>query len=416
MRTKYIAWFAGRYLLSRNSNSFISLISWISMLGIMVAVAVLIIVLSVVNGFEEELETKLLIMSGHANIEHPNGQLSQWPSYVDIAEDNKRVIAASPYLSGQGMIISEEKLSSVVIHGIDPDLENKTSEISKLMQVGNLSEMKNGAYNIILGIDLAKSMNVSAGEKVSLNLVEGISTPLGIFPRTKEFKVTGIFRAGMNEYDRNLVFINISDAQRLMRMKEFVSGIRLSLTDIYAANEIVREVALSSGGGLIVRDWTQRHVNFFRSIQITKSILFVILLSVIAVAAFNIVSTLVMAVKDKQSDIAILRTSGSSSMAVLKIFVIQGLLIGFLGSVLGVFLGIFVTLNLESLVSAIESIFNIKVLASEVYFISDVPADLRIEDIMMVSSIAFLLAIIATLYPAWSASKILPSEALRHEQ
>ncbi|MEC7859836.1 MAG: lipoprotein-releasing ABC transporter permease subunit [Pseudomonadota bacterium] len=416
MRTKYIFWFAGRYLLSRSSNSFISLISWISMLGIMVAVAVLIIVLSVVNGFEEELETKLLIMSGHANIEHPSRQLSQWPSYADIAEDNKRVIAASPYLNGQGMIISGEKISSVVIHGIDPSLESKTSEFSKLMQVGNLSEMKDGTYSIILGIDLAKSLNISVGEKVSLNLVEGISTPLGVFPRTKEFRVIGIFRAGMNEYDRNLVFINIGDAQRLMRMKDFVSGIRLSLTDVYAANEIAREVALSSGGGLIVRDWTQRHVNFFRSIKITKSILFVILLSVIAVAAFNIVSTLVMAVKDKQSDIAILRTSGSSSMAVLKIFVVQGFLIGLLGSVLGVLLGIFVTLNLESLVSAIESIFNIKVLASEVYFISDVPADLRIEDIMMVSSIAFLLAIIATIYPAWSASKILPSEALRHEQ
>ncbi len=415
MRTKYIAWFAGKYLLSRNSDSFISLISWISMFGIMIAVAVLIIVLSVVNGFEEELETKLLIMSGHANIEHPNGQLNQWPSYVDIAEDNERVIAASPYLRGQGMIISGEKLSSVVIHGVDPDLENKTSEFSKLMQVGNLSEMKSGTYSIILGIDLAKSMNVSVGERVSLNLVEGISTPLGIFPRTKEFRVVGIFRAGMNEYDQNLVFININDAQRLMRKKDFVSGIRLSLTDVYAANEIAREVALSSGGNLLVRDWTQRHVNFFRSIKITKSILFVILLSVIAVAAFNIVSTLVMAVKDKQSDIAILRTSGISSIAVLKIFVIQGFLIGLLGSILGVLLGIFVSLNLETLVSAIESIFNIKVLASEVYFISDVPADLRTEDIIMVSLIAFLLAIIATLYPAWTASRILPSEALRHE-
>ena len=415
MRTKYIAWFAGKYLLSRNSDSFISLISWISMFGIMIAVAVLIIVLSVVNGFEEELETKLLIMSGHANIEHPNGQLNQWPSYVDIAEDNERVIAASPYLSGQGMIISGEKLSSVVIHGVDPDLENKTSEFSKLMQVGNLSEMKSGTYSIILGIDLAKSMNVSVGERVSLNLVEGISTPLGIFPRTKEFRVVGIFRAGMNEYDQNLVFININDAQRLMRKKDFVSGIRLSLTDVYAANEIAREVALSSGGNLLVRDWTQRHVNFFRSIKITKSILFVILLSVIAVAAFNIVSTLVMAVKEKQSDIAILRTSGISSIAVLKIFVIQGFLIGLLGSILGVLLGIFVSLNLETLVSAIESIFNIKVLASEVYFISDVPADLRTEDIIMVSLIAFLLAIIATLYPAWTASRILPSEALRHE-
>ncbi|MEC9414969.1 MAG: lipoprotein-releasing ABC transporter permease subunit [Pseudomonadota bacterium] len=415
MRTKYIAWFAGKYLLSRNSDSFISLISWISMFGIMIAVAVLIIVLSVVNGFEEELETKLLIMSGHANIEHPNGQLNKWPSYVDIAEDNERVIAASPYLSGQGMIISGEKLSSVVIHGVDPDLENKTSEFSKLMQVGNLSEMKSGTYSIILGIDLAKSMNVSVGERVSLNLVEGISTPLGIFPRTKEFRVVGIFRAGMNEYDQNLVFININDAQRLMRKKDFVSGIRLSLTDVYAANEIAREVALSSGGNLLVRDWTQRHVNFFRSIKITKSILFVILLSVIAVAAFNIVSTLVMAVKEKQSDIAILRTSGISSIAVLKIFVIQGFLIGLLGSILGVLLGIFVSLNLETLVSAIESIFNIKVLASEVYFISDVPADLRTEDIIMVSLIAFLLAIIATLYPAWTASRILPSEALRHE-
>ena len=246
-------------------------------------------------------------------------------------------------------------------------------------------------------------------------MAEGIVTPAGIVPRMKRFEVSGIYRVGMYEFDRRLAFINISDAQKLFRKSDDASGIRLAVTDIYAAPDIVREVAIEAGGGVLVSDWTRRHINFFRSIQITKSILFVILLMVIAVAAFNIVSTLVMVVKDKQSDIAILRTVGATPGTILRIFVTQGSIIGVAGTFAGLVLGVLLTLNLEEIVGFLEATFGIKVLAADVYFISDLPADLRWTDVVKVCSIALVLALVSTIYPAWRGAKTLPAEALRYE-
>jgi len=324
-------------------------------------------------------------------------------------------MAVAPYVRGEGLIVSGQKITSLIFHGIDSELEAQSQEFAKLIQGGYLKDLQPGSYNIILGIDLAKKLNVSIGDKVIINLAEGLTTPMGLFPRSKKLTVSAIFRAGMSEYDSNLALLDLNDAQNLLRMGDSITGLKLSVTNIYTAFEVVREVALSSGGQFMIGDWTQRHVNFFRSIQITKSILFVILMLVIAVAAFNIVSTLVMAVRDKRADVAIMRTSGILPSTVIKIFVIQGTIIGLLGTLLGVFFGVIIALNLEYIVITIESVFNMKVLAPGVYFISDLPSDLRVNDIITIASISLLLSVISTFYPAWKASRIIPSEVLRYD-
>jgi len=283
------------------------------------------------------------------------------------------------------------------------------------MLQGELASLESGLFNVVLGIELAAELQVGIGEKVTVTLAEGIVTPAGVVPRTKRFVVSGIYRVGMYEFDRRLAFINISDAQKLYRMRDAVTGVRLAVTDIFAAPSVVREVALEYGAVVLVNDWTRRHVNFFRSIQITKSILFVILLLVIAVAAFNIVSTLVMVVKDKQADIAILRTIGARPSSVLRIFVTQGSVIGIVGTAAGVLFGILLATNLETIVGSLESLFGIKFLAADVYFISDLPAELRVADIVKIASIALVLALVSTVYPAWVASRTAPAEALRYD-
>ena len=383
----------------------------------MIAVGVLIVVLSVVNGFEKELESKLLIMSGHANIENTSGKIIEWESQILKAEEHENVKKVIPYVQSQGLLVSQNKMSSVIFRGIDPNIiSDEVPEFLNFITDGSLDEIKQGNFNVMLGSELAEYLDVSMGDSVNLNLANGITTPFGIFPRAKDFKVTGIFRVGMNEYDRNLIIVNMYDAKRILRMGNTISGLRLSMNDMYEAKTTVRNVALSLGGNFLIRDWTQSHSNFFRSIQITKSILFIILLSVIAVAAFNIVSTLMMVVKDKQRDIAILRANGISHVVILKIYILQGVMIGILGTILGVTLGVFITSNLQSLIILVESIFGIKVLSSEVYFISDVPADLRFFDVILVSFIAFNMAVLSTIYPAWKASRIIPSEILRNEK
>ena len=383
----------------------------------MIAVGVLIVVLSVVNGFEKELESKLLIMSGHANIENTSGKIIEWESQILKAEEHENVKKVIPYVQSQALLVSQNKMSSVIFRGIDPSIiSDEVPEFLNFITDGSLDEIKQGNFNVMLGSELAEYLNVSMGDSVNLNLANGITTPFGIFPRAKDFKVKGIFRVGMNEYDRNLIIVNMYDAKRILRMGNTISGLRLSMNDMYEAKTTVRNVALSLGGNFLIRDWTQSHSNFFRSIQITKSILFIILLSVIAVAAFNIVSTLMMVVKDKQRDIAILRANGISHVVILKIYILQGVMIGILGTLLGVTLGVFITSNLQSLIILVESIFGIKVLSSEVYFISDVPADLRFFDVILVSFIAFNMAVLSTIYPAWKASKIIPSEILRNEK
>jgi lipoprotein-releasing system permease protein len=415
MAAGYEYWVGARYVRSRSGNRFVSLISAISMLGIAIAVAVLIVVLSVVNGFERELRDRLLAMSAHATIEDPAGRIRDWPARVAAAMENPRVIAAAPYVEGQGLLVHGERLSGAELRGIDPELENGVSGIGNLMTDGELSSLAPGDFGIVLGIELARELQVTVGDRVTVTLAEGIVTPVGVMPRNKRFTVTGTYRVGMYEFDRRLAFVNLSDAARLYRLDGNVSGVRLAVSDIYRAPEIVREVAMEAGGGVLVSDWTRRHVNFFRSIQITKSILFVILLMVVAVAAFNIVSTLVMVVKDKQSDIAILKTAGARPSSILKIFVTQGTIIGIVGTAAGLVLGVLLTLNLEAIVGFMETTFGIKFLAADVYFISDLPAELRTGDVVRICAIALVLALLSTIYPAWRGARTLPAEALRYE-
>ena len=415
LRGRFEFWIGSRYVRSRSSNSFVSLISAISILGITIAVTVLIVVLSVVNGFERELKDRLLAMTSHASIEGVEGELADWQSLSETAMRNLRVSGAAPYVSGQALMIFGEQLSGAELRGIDPDQESAVSGVAEVMTQGDFASLSAGSFNAILGIELAAKLDVGLGDKVTVTLAEGIVTPVGVVPRMKRFTVSGIYRVGMYEFDRRLAFVNLEDAQRLYRRKDTVTGVRLAVTDIFEAPAIVREVALEHGTLVLVTDWTRQHVNFFRSIQITKSILFVILLLVIAVAAFNIVSTLVMVVKDKQSDIAILRTIGAQPWSILRIFVTQGTIIGVAGTAAGVLLGTMIALNLEILVAFFEATLGIKFLAADVYFISDLPAELRLGDVLRIATIALTLALVSTLYPAWVAAKTAPAEALRYE-
>jgi lipoprotein-releasing system permease protein len=362
------------------------------MLGIAIAVAVLIIVLSVVNGFERELKDRLLAMTAHANIEGVERELTNWQALQDVAAGNPRVQASAPYVSGQALMIFGERLSGVELRGIDPLQEDAVSGIADLMLEGELEGVEAGAFNIILGVELADELNVGIGDKVTVTLAEGIVTPAGVMPRTKRFTVSGIYRVGMYEFDRRLAFLSIDDAQKLYRKRDSVTGVRLAVTDIFEAHAIVREVALEHGELVLISDWTRRHVNFFRSIQITKSILFVILLLVVAVAAFNIVSTLVMVVKDKQADIAILRTIGARPSSILRIFMTQGSIIGVAGTLVGVLGGVLLAINLETVVTYLEAVFGIKFLAADVYFISDLPSEPSLADVLQIASIALGLA------------------------
>jgi lipoprotein-releasing system permease protein len=413
--SRYETWIGRRYVRSRSANSFVSLISAISMLGIAIAVMVLIVVMSVVNGFERELKDRLLAMTAHASIESTDGRLTSAAALAEVAGRNPRVQASAPYVDGQALLVFGRQLSGAGLRGIEPEQEERVSGIADVMQQGRLSDLTPGSFNTVLGVELAEALGIGIGDKVTVTLAEGRVTPAGVIPRTKRFTVTGLYRVGMYEFDRRLALINLNDAQKLYRKGDAVTGVRLAVSDIYAAPEIVREVALEHGELVLVSDWTRRHVNFFRSIQITKSILFVILLMVIAVAAFNIVSTLVMVVKDKQGDIAILRTVGANPSSILAIFITQGTIVGVVGTLTGVVLGVLLAVNLESIAGFFEGMLGIKLLAADVYFISDLPSELRYADVLRIAVIALGLALISTLYPAWVASKTAPAEALRYD-
>lgn len=415
MRQPYEISMALRYLRVRGKNGFISFISLVSMLGIGLAVAVLIVVLSVMNGFEHELRQRILNIVSHATISGADAPLADWRSMRDRVLASPDVIGAAPYVDGQGLLMAEEALAGVQVRGIDPALESDVSVIETLLGQGSLEDLQQGGYRTLIGTALAEELDVGVGDSVVLILAQGTVTPVGLTPRTRVLHVAGTFEAGMFEYDRGLIYIHLEDAARLFRTGGEATGLRLAVEDIFRAGSVALDLARALGGGFYIGDWTGQHVNFFRSIQLTKSIMFVIFSLVIAVAVFNILSTLVMVVRDKRSDIAILQSFGASSRSITALFATQGTMIGVIGTAFGVALGILIASQLGGMVTVLETVLGIDLLSEEVYFISDLPTDIRPAEVIQIALLAVVLAISATLYPAFSASRQPPVEALRHE-
>jgi lipoprotein-releasing system permease protein len=408
----------GRRYLRSSGNRFLSFISLISMLGVAIGVAVLIVVLSVMNGFEHELRARILSLTSHATIMAFGEGLSGWPALREQALGNPRVAAAAPFVETEALLLADNSAgasSAATLRGIDPGLESGVSALGERMTSGSMQALQAGEFRLLLGEELAQRLGVTLGGEVVVAIARGNVTPAGVLPRLRRFTVAGIFRSGMFEIDSTLAVVHVADAARLLRLGDNVTGLRLAAHDPYQAPVAVREVARDLGGGLYVEDWTQRNSNFFRSIELTKRMMFFILLLVVAVAAFNIVSTLVMAVKDKQPDIAILRTIGARPASILAIFTTQGTVIGLLGTLGGVALGVLLSLNLESIVHGIERALGLKFMDASVYLMSDLPARVEPRDVLLIAGTAFALCCLSTLYPAWRAATTDPARALRHD-
>jgi lipoprotein-releasing system permease protein len=412
-------WYEGflglRYLRASPKRGSMSLIAGIAIAGLALGVAVLIVVLSVMNGFEDVLRARILSLTAHATITGLQGRIPNWRPDLERLEHFPGVAGAAPYIEEQGMLIHGDKSSGVLLRGIVPDAEQRVVDLQPHLLSGRMGDLVEGKYRVILGSALAEELGAKVGDRVVLLVALGDVTPVGVIPRMRAFEVTGILSIGMYEYDRRIAVVAMQDAAKLLRMGDDVTGIRLNLADLYAAPRVSRAAAVSLGGELQALDWTEEHANFFRSISITKRILFFVLSLMVAVAAFNIVSTMVMVVKSKRRDIAILRTFGSSPRSVLTIFVVQGSLIGLLGIAAGVALGVAVAVNLQSLVHGLESIVGFKFLDARVYFMSDLPARVRVTDVLRICGFSFVLACVSTVYPAVRAALLMPAESLRND-
>lgn len=399
----------------RSGNGFISFIALISMLGLALGVAALIVVLSVMNGFQKELRTRILGVVSHVQISSDDGEISDWITTLQGAARHPRVKAAAPYVQQQGMLTFDGQVRGVMVRGILPEAEDKVADLARHMKSGKLESLAPGEFGIVLGSELARALRVRTGDKVTLLAPQGLVTPAAVLPRMKQFRIIGMFEVGMYEFDSGLALMHMSDAQTLYRMGEAVSGVRLKLDDLFAAQQVGRELQRFLPMDAWISDWTRSHANFFRAVEIEKRMMFLILLLIVAVAAFNIVSTLVMAVQDKRADIAILRTLGASPRSIMSIFIVQGTLIGVIGLIAGVAGGVALALNIDVVVPALERALGIQFLAKDVYYISDLPSDLHWSDVWTVSSVSFVLTLLATLYPSWRASRTPPAEALRYE-
>ncbi|HUL91453.1 MAG TPA: lipoprotein-releasing ABC transporter permease subunit [Burkholderiales bacterium] len=404
-----------RYTRAKRRNHFISFISLTSMLGIALGVAALIVVLSVMNGFQKEVRARILGVVAHVQITGAENRLADWQGVAREAAANPAVIAAAPFVNAQGMLMLGASVRGAVVRGILPDLERKVAEIGLRMVSGNLEALEPGEFGIVLGSDLARALGARVGDKVTLIAPQGLVTPAGILPRLKQFTVQGVFEVGMFEYDSTLALIHFADAQKLYGMGDDASGVRLKLKDLFQSREVTRELFARLRGDLYISDWTRSHANYFRAVQIEKTMMFIILLLIVAVAAFNIVSTLVMAVTDKQADIAILRTLGASPGGIMKVFVVQGVLIGVIGTLIGVAGGVALALNIDVVVPFLERVLSIQFLSREVYYITELPSDLQGGDVVAITLVSLLLSLVATLYPSWRAARVNPAEALRYE-
>lgn len=404
-----------RYTRAKRRNHFISFISLTSIAGIALGIAALITVLSVMNGFEKEIRQRILGMTSHATISDFNSRLLDWQGLTEKVEDHPEVVGTAPYVRAQAMLINGQQVSGSIVRGVRPDLEPRVSDVGDHMKVGALDDLRAGGWGIVLGQALATTLGVGVGDKVTLITPQASVTPAGILPRLRRLTVVALFEVGMYEYDRATAFIHIGDAKKLFQMDGAVSGLRLKLTDLFTAPRISRDLMTSLNGEYWVSDWTKQHANYFRAVRTEKTVMFVILTLIVAVAAFNIVSTLVMTVTDKQADIAILRTLGLTPRSVMAVFMVQGTIIGLFGALIGVVGGVALALNVESIVPFIEGLIGRKFLDPGVYYISDLPSDLHIIDVAKIALLAFVLTVLATIYPAWRAARTQPAEALRYE-
>ncbi len=411
-----LALFIGlRYTRAKRRNHFISFISLISMLGITLGIVALIVVLSVMNGFHTEIRERILSMASHATLSEPNGSMVGWPELLARVRQHPAVVGAAPFVEVQAMLVHGGYVNGAVVRGIVPEEEDQVADLRRDMISGSIDDLTDGSFNIVLGQELAMVLGVGPGDKVTVVTPQLNASPVGIMPRLKAFNVIGLFSVGMGDYDRGAAFISLRDAAKLMRLGDGVTGVRLKLTDMFDAPRLSRQIAIDLGGVYRVTDWTQSHRNFFQALRIEKRMMTIILFLIVAVAAFNIVSTLVMVVTDKRSDIAVLRTLGASPARIMAIFMVQGTTIGVVGTLLGVIGGVILALNVESIVTSIEGLFDVHFLDPSIYYISALPSDPRLSDVLFIASGAFLMSILATIYPAWRASRTDPAEALRYE-
>jgi len=404
-----------RFTRAERRNHFISFISLTSMLGIALGVAALIVVLSVMNGFQKEVRSRILGVASHVQITGLDNQLGDWQAVAKEAAGHPQVAAAAPFVNGQGMLTFGAQVRGVLVRGIAPQLEEKVADIGSHMVAGKLEALAPGQFNIVLGSELARALGAAVGDKLTLIVPQGLVTPAGILPRLKQFTVAGIFEVGMFEYDSGLALIELDDAQKLYGTGDRVSGVRLKLHDLFQSREVTRDLIARLRADVYVSDWTRSHANYFRAVQIEKRMMSIILSLIVAVAAFNIVSTLVMAVTDKQSDIAILRTLGASPGGIMQIFMVQGALIGVIGTLIGVAGGVALAFNIDVVVPWLEQLLNVKFLSREVYYITDLPSDPQRGDVVAIALVSLALSLLATIYPSWRASRVNPAEALRYE-
>ncbi|CAN5368285.1 lipoprotein-releasing ABC transporter permease subunit [soil metagenome] len=411
-------WMIGtRYTRAKRSarrNRFISFISAIAMGGIALGVAALIVVLSVMNGFQKDVRDRMLSVLAHIEISSVGDTPLDAAATTAEARRNPHVLGAAPYVTGQGMFARGDSFSGALIRGIDPAQEGQVADIGKQMKQGRLEDLVPGEFDVVLGRDLAYSMGVRVGDRVVLVVPRGSVTPAGVIPTLRQLTVVGVFESGHYEYDSSLAFVHIADAEKLFRV-DGPTGVRLKVDDMQKAPEIAAELSREMSGNVLIRDWSRQNRTWFAAVQIEKRMMFIILTLIVAVAAFNLVSTLVMTVTDKQSDIAILRTLGASPGSIMKIFVIQGALVGLTGAFLGITVGMLIAFNIDVIVPALEAILHTQFLPKEVYFISTMPSDPRLDDITIIAVVSIVLSLVATLYPSWSASRVRPAEALRYE-
>ena len=404
-----------RYTRAKRRNHFISFISLISMLGIALGVMALIVVLSVMNGFEKELRSRILGMVSHVTVTSFDNHLQDWQSLRKRVLAHDSVIGGAPYVEAEAMLSNSSSVSGTIVRGIDPTFEPEVSEIHQNMKFGKLSDLIPGEYGIILGTGLANTLDVVPGDRVTMITPQSTASPVGFLPRLRRFKVVGLFEIGVYEYDRSTALIHKDDAGRLFRLGDDVSGLRLKLDDMDKAPLIRNDIRDLAGLEYWVSDWTLRHSNYFKAVQTEKTVMFIILSLIIAVAAFNIVSTLVMVVTDKQSDIAILRTIGVSPTSIMWVFMVQGTLIGAVGTILGLASGVLVASYIDVIIPALEQFFHTQFLPTGVYPITELPSDMRQSDVIKISLLSFCISVVATLYPALRAAKTRPAEALSYE-